>query len=208
MTDSLSGDLHVLAAWWRRHGPPGPRNVAWLVDHVDPVTATTEVNRAIDSGATVLALLGRGDDSAARAAICIGAKVGPVAVRDQPSDMSDLTWMTEVAAIRDVRGTQDIDALDPGIAAAGAALRAARDRGTPVVFDGLIAHAGAMSAGEFDDTWLPASSSTDPAISVCHEKWDVRPAVDLHLRAENDWGLRAVFALLDMIDEHDVRDGD
>lgn len=208
MTGPLSGDLQRLAEWWRRHGPAGPRKVAWLVDEVDPNAATTEVNRAVDSGATVIALLGHGDEAAARAAICVGAKVGPIAVRDQPSDMSDLTWMTEVAAIRDLRGADDIGVRDLAIAAAAAALRAAQDRGTPVVFDGLIAHAGAMSAGEFDDSWLPASSSTDPAIHVAHEKWHVRPALDLHLRDESEWGLRAVFALLDMLDEQDVIDGD
>ncbi len=208
MTSSLSGDLQRLAAWWRRHGPPGPRKVAWLVDPVDPTAATAEVNRAVDSGATVIALIGHGDEQAARAAIGIGAKVGPVAVRDQPSDMSDLTWMSEVAAIRDLRRADDISAHDPAIAAAAAALRAAADRGTPVVFDGLIAHAGAMSTGEFEDAWLPASSSTDPAICVAHERWNVRPALDLHLRAENDWGLRAVFTLLDLLDPHDVIEGD
>ena len=206
--DSPSGDLQVLAAWWRRHGPPGPRKVAWLIDQSDPTAATTEVNRAVDAGATVIALFGHGDDRVARAAISIGAKVGPVAVRDQPSDISDVTWMSEVAAIRDLRGADDIDARDPAIAAAAAALRAATDRGTPVVFDGLIAHAGAMSAAAFEQAWLPASSSTDPAICVAHEKWNVRPALDLHLRAESDWGLRAVFTLLDMLDQHDVNEGD
>ena len=208
MTDSFSGDLQRLAAWWHRHRPPGPRKVAWLIDPIDPAAATTEVNRAVDSGATVIALLGRGDEQVARAAISIGAKVGPVAVRDQPSGMSDLTWMSEVAAIRDLRGADDIGARDPAITAAAAALRAASDRGTPVVFDGLIAHAGAMSTGEFEHAWLPASSSTDPAICVAHERWNVRPALDLHLRAENDWGLRAVFALLDLLDQHDVIEGD
>jgi hypothetical protein len=168
------------------------------VDPADPQTAATDVNRAVDSGATVIALLSHGHEVAARAVVSVRASVTPVLVRDQPSDMSDLEWMTDVAAIRESRGTLDPQVLDPAIDACAAALTSAHTRSTPVVFDGLTAFAGAMATGTFHDSWLPASSSTDPAIQVCLDHWRVRPAVDLRLRGDDDLGLRAVFALMDL----------
>lgn len=204
MTTRLSGDLLRLSAWWIEHRPSANRSIAWVRDPADAAAAKSMVDQAVDSGATLIALLTHGSDITARALISEQAKVPPTQVRDQPHEMSDIEWMQEVAAIRDTRSSPDLVDQDAAIAAAATAFTTARDRRTPVVFDGLAAHAGAMAAGAFEPSWLPASSSTDPAITVAHEHWRVSPALDLHLRGDGDLGLRAVFALMDMIDDGDV----
>ncbi len=199
MSGAPTGDLLRLASWWREHGPRSERQIAWIVDPADAHVAKSAVDHAVDSGATLIALLAHGDGIAARTVICVGTKVTPVHVRDQPDAMSDLAWMGEVAAIRDLRASGDGATTDPLIHGAASALTAARSRATPVIFDGLTAHAGAMLTGSFDASWLPASTSTDPAITVAQESWRVQPALDLHLRSQDDLGIRAVLALLDLV---------
>lgn len=201
MTPQPSGDLLRLSTWWIEHRPGMSRDIAWVRDPADAATAKAMVDQAIDSGATLIALLTHGSDIPSRAIISEHAKVPPTHVRDQPSEMSDIEWMREVAAIRDLRAASDLADQQATIDAVAAALTTARDRRTPVVFDGLAAHAGAMVAGTFDSSWLPASSSMDPAIEIAHEYWRVRPALDLHLHSEGDLGLRAVFAMMDVIDD-------
>lgn len=201
MITQPSGDLLRLSTWWIEHRPRMERDIAWIHDPVDAATAKSMVDQAIDSGATLIALLTHGSDTPSRAVISEHAKVPPTHVRDQPSEMSDIEWMREVSAIRDLRSSPDLTDQLATIDAAAAALTTARDRRTPVVFDGLAAHAGAMVAGTFDSSWLPASSSMDPAIEVAHEYWRVRPALDLQLRGDGDFGLRAVFALMNVIDD-------
>lgn len=203
MSSTPTGDLLRLANWWREHGPRSERQVAWIVDPADAQAAKSAIDHAVDSGATLIALLARGNEIAARTAICVGAKVTPVHVRDQPDSMSDFAWMGEVAAIRDMRASGDGATTDPLIHAAASALVAARSRATPVIFDGLTAHAGAMVTGSFDASWLPASTSTDPAITVAQGFWRVEPALDLHLRSEDDLGIRAVLALLGLVTTDD-----
>lgn len=199
MTTTPSGDLLHVATWWQEHSARRPRVVAWIQDPVDDDDATNAVHRAVDSGATLIALRASGDEVVARASVSLAAKVDAIAVRDQPADMSDLEWMRQVAMIRDARAGGDPSEHEPAIAAIAAALRTARDRATPVVFDGLIAHAGALVDGVFDPSWLPAASSTDPAIQVAQQVWKVKPALDLHLRADDDLGLRTVLAVLDVV---------
>lgn len=201
MTSEPTGDLLRLANWWPEYRPREERNIAWIVDPADASTAEMAVNSAVDSGSTVIALLALGDSVAARAVVSDRARVTPAQVRDQPADMTDLEWMSQVAAIRDARADETLQASDPTIAACAAALAAATKRATPVVFDGLIAHAAAMTAGDFDASWLPASSSTDPAITLAQDYWKVRPALDLHMRGDDDLGIRAVFALLDLLED-------
>ena len=200
MTSEPTGDLLRLASWWQEYRPRGERNIAWILDPADASTAEMAVNSAVDSGSTVIALLALGDSEAARAVVSSRARVTPAQVRDQPADMSDLEWMSQVAAIRDARADETAQTSDQAIAACAAAL-AATKRATPVVFDGLIAHAAAMTAGEFNASWLPASSSTDPAITLAQEHWNARPGVDLHSRGNDDLGIRAVFALLDLVED-------
>lgn len=195
-----TGDLLRLSLWWREHAPGGDRRVAWIVDPIDNRKAREAVDRAVDSGATIIALLARGHDVPARAVISSRAKVTPVDVRDQPIAMSDLEWMSEVAAIRDTRAFGYPDREEPMIAAARECLLGARDRATPVIFDGLSAYAGAVSIGDFHLGWLPASSSTDPAIAVALDHFGVEPALDLKVGAVDDLGIRAVLALLDLVE--------
>lgn len=204
MTPQPSGDLLRLSAWWIEHRPSANRSIAWVRDPADAAAAKSIVDQAVDSGATLIALLTHGGDITARALISDHARVPPTQVRDQPSGMSDIEWMREVAAIRDTRSSPDLVDQDAAITAAAAVLTTALHRRTPVVFDGLAAHAGAMVAGTFDTSWLPASSSTDPAITVAHEYWRTNPALDLHLRGDGELGLLAVFALMNVIDDSDL----
>lgn len=201
-TPTPTGDLGRLLTWWQDHGPRAERSIAWVVDPADPDDARNLVDRAIDSGASLIALLGRGHDRAARATIARLAKVTPVEVRDQRSDMTDIEWMQEVAAIRDLRANHDSPSDEAAIGATAAALTTAMNRKTPVIFDGLVAHAGAMTCGAFDTSWLPASSSTDPAIQVAQQHWRVQPGANLQLHGDDDSGIRAVLALLDVVDTH------
>lgn len=201
MTEMPTGDLLRLANWWQEYRPRDARNIAWLVNPADASSAEMAVHGAVDSGSTVIALLSLGDSETARAVVSNRARVTPAQVRDQPDDMSDLEWMSQVAAIRDARADETRQTSDPAITACAAALAAATTRATPVVFDGLIAHAAAMTADEFRTSWLPASSSTDPAITLAQEHWKVRPGVDLHSRGNDDFGIRAVFALLDLLED-------
>ena len=194
-----TGDLGRLALWWREHRPDRPRNAVWIIDPLDPAEAELHVDRAVDSGATLLVVHARADDVTARAVIASVTKANPVQVRDQPDEMSDLEWMQQVAAIRDRRAQLTADPDYPMIAAITNVMQAARRRATPVLFDGLSAHAGALLAGDYDDSWLPAASSTDPAVTLTHEYWRVRPALDLHLGGNDDSGLRAVLALMDLL---------
>ena len=200
MSTAPTGDLQRLTQWWSEHGPQPERRVAWIVDPVDEVEARLAVDRAVDSGSNLIALLAHGSAIAARATISLQAKVTPVQVLDQPADLSDIEWMRQVAAIRDLRAGGEPHAAEPAIAAVASLFIAARERATPVLFDGLTAHAGAMSTQQFDSRWLPASSATDPAIEVAQQYWRVLPAIDLKLRADDDLGLRAVLALWDVVD--------
>lgn len=200
MTNAPTGDLLRVQTWWHEQRPGPTRVIAWITDPTDAADAQAAVDRAVDSGATLIALVASGNDAVARATICAQAKVTPVQVRDQVADMSDVEWMSQVAAIRDVRAAGDPQDLDPAIQAAARVLLIAKERTTPVIFDGLTAYAGAMSIGALDPSWLPASSSTDPAIEVAQNYWRVQPAVDLHLRSDDDLGVRAVIALLNLVD--------
>jgi hypothetical protein len=197
VTGTTSGDLLRLHTWWHDHRPARARSIGWVTDPTDRQQARERVDRFIDAGATVIALHSHGSELTARAVIAQRAKVTAVEVRDQPPELDDASWMSEVAAIRDLRASEEI--ADPAISAAAEVFVSAQRRGTPVVFDGLIAHAGATTIDAFDDSWLPASSSDDPAITVAQGHWKVEPALDLRLRGEGDLGLRAVFALLDVV---------
>lgn len=199
MTGTPTGDLLRLQTWWHEHRPGSARSICWVIDPTDSQQARESVDRAVDAGATVIALNSQGSERTARAVIAQRAKVTAVEVRDQPPALDDASWMSEVAAIRDLRAGEEI--ADPAISAAAEVFLSAQRRGTPVVFDGLIAHAGAMTIDAFDDSWLPASSSTDPAITVAQSHWRVEPALDLHLRGEDDRGIRSVFALLDVVED-------
>ena len=208
----LTGDLARLHGWWQDRNPGASREVAWIVDQQDPDESIRAVNRAIDSGATLLVLHMNGDDARSRAAIALIADLPATAVIDQGPDTSDHQWMVEVAAVRDslepLRGLATPDAIAsiyaPPARAAASALLAATARRTPVLFDGLDAYAGALLANRDESDaqwwWLPASSSPDPAITAAQDVMDAKPAAHLGTHGENPLALRAVLALLDVVD--------
>jgi len=134
---------------------------------------------------------------AARATIARIARTDAAAVFAQAPETDDLTWMRTVAAIRDARaeGTEF-----PHVTALASAFIRCSERRTPVLFDGVIAHAAALQAGVEEpgigQWWLPAASCTDPAIDRAHAHLTNPPALDLHLDGRGTAGLRAVLAVL------------
>lgn len=208
----LTGDLARLHAWWRERNLGASREVAWIVDPKDPDEASAEVNRAIDSGSTLLVLYMNSADARSRAAIALIADIPATAVIDQGQDTSDHQWMVEVAAVRDalepLRGLATSDAIaavdSPRAKVAASALLSAAARRTPVLIDGLDGYAGALMANRDEPDarywWLPASSSPDPAITAAQTVLDVEPAAHLATHGESSSALHAVLALLDVVD--------
>jgi hypothetical protein len=194
-----TGDLGRLMAWWHTHGCLGPPQVAWLANAVDAATAETQVDRAVDQGATLIVVHIRGDSLSARTAIAELTKTSPAHVRPIEDGMTDIDWMREVATIRDLKAKQEPPA--PTVLAAAAALRRARQRSTPVIFSGLTTHAGALMIEDITDSFLPASSSTDAAITAAQDFLELRPALDLQLASDDEYGPRAVVALLELLRE-------
>ena len=199
----LSGDLARLVQWWCERAD----NRARTVGHIDleglegaegeDVDFTAQVDRAIDSGASLVCIYGQPADVSMQAAIATQTGVNAASMIEQTVGMSDLQWMRTVAEIRDARSTA---VSDDRIASLAAALLRCSERRTPVLFDGPFAHAAALNAANSDDQalfwWLPVSSSTDHAIREVQDKLELTPALDLHLDGTGDSGVRAVLALL------------
>jgi len=199
----LSGDLERLASWWREHRPSPTREVRWLSASGEEAEVLADVDRAIDAGATLLVIHyeGKNDDAiAARAIIAAGTGSYASAVFAQDRKMDDLAWMRAVAAIRDARtaGT-----AGTAVTALASAFIRCSERRTPVLFDGLIAHAGALQANieepGIGQWWLPAATCTDPAIAKVQGELARPPALDLHLDGRGTAGLSAVLAVLDVV---------
>ena len=205
----LSGDLDRLASWWREHRPSPIREVRRLSVSGDEAEVLADVDRAIDAGATLLVIHyeGKGDDAiAARAIIAAGTGSDASAVFAQDREMDDLTWMRAVAAIRDARaaGTAGTAGTGcPAVTALASAFIRCSERRTPVLFDGLLAHAGALQANieepGIGQWWLPAATCTDPAIAKVQGELARPPALDLHLDGRGTAGLSAVLAVLDVV---------
>ena len=176
--NAVTGDLARLRDWWANRRGDRERSIAWILDPADDDEARRAVDRAIDSGATLIALHIDGDDSASRAAIAFLANVPATDVVEQRPGTTDHAWMEAVAEIRDLlepfRGVPpDDDGVDsaahalpapgvpaPGIPAPGvsapkahaaqAAITSAAQRETAIIFDGLAAHAGAALVSTAD----------------------------------------------------------
>jgi nicotinate-nucleotide--dimethylbenzimidazole phosphoribosyltransferase len=175
---AMTGDLARLRDWWaERHGDR-ERSITWILDPADDDEARRAVDRAIDSGATLIALHIDGDDSASRAVIAFVANVPATDVVEQRPGTTDHAWMEAVAEVRDLlepfRGVPPEDtSVDsaahalpargvpaPGIPAPGvpapkahaaqAAITSAAQRETAIIFDGLAAHAGAALVSTAD----------------------------------------------------------
>ncbi|MEL0147938.1 MAG: nicotinate-nucleotide--dimethylbenzimidazole phosphoribosyltransferase, partial [Actinomycetota bacterium] len=202
-------------------------SITWILDPADDDEARRAVDRAIDSGATLIALHIDGDDSASRAVIAFVANVPATDVVEQRPGTTDHAWMEAVAEVRDLlepfRGVPPEDtSVDsaahnlpaPGIPAPGvpaskahaaqAAITSAAQRETALSFDGLAAHAGAALVSTADSRareWmLPATSSTDPAIREAQTLLDIEPATHFGTNGGDATSLRAVLSLLDVVD--------
>ena len=175
---AVTGDLARLRDWWAERRGDRERSIAWILDPEDEDEARRAVDRAIDSGATLIALHIDGDDSASRAAIAFVANVPATNVVEQQPGTTDHAWMEAVAEVRDLlepfRGVPpEDDGVDsaahalpaqgvpaPGIPAPGvpapkaraaqAAITSAAQRETAIIFDGLAAHAGAALVSTAD----------------------------------------------------------
>ena len=224
---AMTGDLARLRDWWAERRGDRERSIAWILDPADENEARRAVDRAIDSGATLIALHIDGDDSASRAAIAFVANVPATDVVEQRPGTTDHAWMEAVAEVRDLlepfRGVSpEDDGVDsaahalpaPGVPtprvpapkahAAQAAITSAAQRETAIIFDGLAAHAGAALASTADSRareWmLPATSSTDPAIREAQTLLDIEPATHFGTHGGDATSLRAVLSLLDVVD--------
>lgn len=219
---AMTGDLARLRDWWAGRRGDRERSIAWILDPADENEARRAVDRAIDSGATLIALHIDGDDSASRAAIAFVANVPATDVVEQRPGTTDHAWMEAVAEVRDLlepfRGVPpEDDGVDsaahalpaPGVPApkahaAQAAITSAAQRETAIIFDGLAAHAGAALVSTADSRareWmLPATSSTDPAIREAQTLLDIEPATHFGTHGGDATSLRAVLSLLDVVD--------
>ena len=220
--NAVTGDLARLRDWWANRRGDRERSIAWILDPADDDEARRAVDRAIDSGATLIALHIDGDDSASRAVIAFVANVPATDVVEQRPGTTDHAWMEAVAEVRDLlepfRGVSpEDDGVDsaahalpaPGIPAAKAhaaqaAITSAAQRETAIIFDGLAAHAGAALVSTADSRaqeWmLPATSSTDPAIREAQTLLDIEPATHFGTNGGDATSLRAVLSLLDVVD--------
>lgn len=220
--NAVTGDLARLRDWWAERRGDRERSIAWILDPADDDEARRAVDRAIDSGATLIALHIDGDDSASRAVIAFVANVPATDVVEQRPGTTDHAWMEAVAEVRDLlepfRGVSpEDDGVDsaahalpaPGIPAAKAhaaqaAITSAAQRETAIIFDGLAAHAGAALVSTADSRaqeWmLPATSSTDPAIREAQILLDIEPATHFGTNGGDATSLRAVLSLLDVVD--------
>jgi len=214
---AVTGDLARLRDWWAERRGDRERSITWILDPADEDEARRAVNRAIDSGATLIALHIDGDDSASRAAIAFVANVPATDVVEQQPGTTDHAWMEAVAEVRDLlepfRGVPPEDtSVDsaahalpaPKARGAQAAIMSAAQRETAIIFDGLVAHAGAALVSTADSRareWmLPATSSTDPAIREAQTLLDIEPAAHFGTNGGDATSLRAVLSLLDVVD--------
>ena len=223
----MTGDLARLRDWWAERRGDRARSIAWILDPADENEAHRAVDRAIDRGATLIALHIDGDDSASRAAIAFVANVPATDVVEQRPGTTDHAWMEAVAEVRDLlESFRDVPPEDDGVDsaahalptprvptprvpapkahAAQAAITSAAQRETAIIFDGLAAHAVAALVSTSDSRareWmLPATSSTDPAIREAQTLVDIEPATHFGTNGGDATSLRAVLSLLDVVD--------
>ena len=224
---AMTGDLARLRDWWAERRGDRERSIAWILDPADENEAHRAVDRAIDRGATLIALHIDGDDSASRAAIAFVANVPATDVVEQRPGTTDHAWMEAVAEVRDLLesfrgvppGDDGVDSAAhalpaPGVPtpkvpapkahAAQAAITSAAQRETAIIVAGLAAHAGAALVSTADSRareWmLPATSSTDPAIREAQTLLDIEPATHFGTNGGDATSLRAVLSLLDVVD--------
>jgi nicotinate-nucleotide--dimethylbenzimidazole phosphoribosyltransferase len=134
--------------------------------------------------------------TAAAAVIAALADVEPVRVIGPGTGLGDQDWTNELVAVRDAlrRGRRlvgDPVALlaamgTPALAALTGFLAQAAVRRTPVVLDGAVSAAAALTAREFAPRavawWLAGHRSTEPAQQLVLERLRLDPVLDLGMR--------------------------
>ena len=119
----MTGDLARLRDWWAERRGDRERSIAWILDPADENEAHRAVDRAIDRGATLIALHIDGDDSASRAAIAFVANVPATDVVEQRPGTTDHAWMEAVAEVRDLlESFRGVPPEDDGVDSAAHAL--------------------------------------------------------------------------------------
>lgn len=160
----------------------------------------------VDAGADLLVVgdMGIGNTTVAAALIAALSGTEPVVVVGRGTGIDDARWMTKTAVIRDALRrlrraiaaegggpTSPLRALQivggPDVAAMAGFLAQAAVRRTPVLLDGLIVCAAALTAERLAPGarrwWLPATRSPEPAQAIAIDSLDLgEPLLDLDLR--------------------------
>jgi nicotinate-nucleotide--dimethylbenzimidazole phosphoribosyltransferase len=153
----------------------------------------------VDAGADLLVagdLPGAALGTAAAAVIAALADVEPVQVIGRGTGLGDQDWTNELVAVRDAlrRGRRlagDPVALlaamgTPALAALTGFLAQAAVRRTPVILDGAVSAAAALTARELAPRavtwWLAGHRSPEPAQRLVLERLRLPPVLDLDMR--------------------------
>lgn len=196
--------------------PDKPSGSIDTVDALSPEEYDVHLARGVriadeeaDQGTSILLLgdFGRGLTTVAAAVIGSVCSVEPVKIIGRGSGISDESWKTKVAAIRDAmfrvrddkavaaRVLQRIGSADLVVMAGILAQSAVRR--TPVIFDGVGATAAALCAQMLAPGaaawWMVASPGTEPATLSALNALGLEPLLDLKIGAGQ--GLGAVLAL-------------
>ncbi len=198
------------------------RRSSGRLDREDALTAEETVqaleagaaiaDEEIDAGADLLIPgdMGIGNTTSAAAIVArlTGADVASVIGRGTGID--DDAWMRKTAAVRDALFRCRTDPLDPGlvlqrvggadIAAMTGFLVRASARATPVLLDGVVSNAAALTAERMQPGssrwWRAGHRSTEPAAARALAELGLQPLVDLQLRLGEGTGALLALGLL------------
>lgn len=167
---------------------------------------TDLANELIDSGVDCIAACGV-DIPAARTVIGVVTKRDAAEVMGLPTEIDDVTWMTQCGEVRDhmhaVRehAGEPMDFLravnSPSIAMLTAVIAQASERNTCVLIDGMTASAAALIVQRMNIKasawWVMAQLEDYSAHAIACDRLDSQPLLDLGLRDES--GVGALLAL-------------
>jgi hypothetical protein len=169
----------------------GLNTVVVAIPPGDPLSqGHSRADAIADQGIDLLVLTGsNADESAARVLICVlaASNAGAVAPAFLPESMTDEEWSIEVALIRDrakslhnLRG-EYLDLLDalaaPSLSMLVSVILHSAARRTPVLLDGVVAHAAALIAQRIafrSAGWCASIGSvSDDAIARARDRLDI-----------------------------------
>ena len=166
----------------------------------------------VDAGADLLIAgdMGIGNTTAATALTAALTGTEPVALVGRGTGIDDVGWMRKTAAVRDAlfrtRGrTSDVIALlaccgGADLAAMAGFLAQAAIRRTPVLLDGVVVAAAALSAERLAPGarvwWQAGHRSPEPAHRVALAELDLEPILDLGLRLGEGTGAALALPVL------------